>query len=185
MTDWEAGMTDSEIPIQSQSVRFREGGIGRGQGILLLYPDKLAAVDSAAELWGIVLGPIVFVAMCLLVHDIQPLGSAGAALVGGWMGGGIGKRRAARKMAANRDGVRIIPLDLITSLRIRKSTGSSGWLTGQALLVTTADGAEYEFRGRMNGWQAGLAGALTVRGRDVHVTPQGITVLPRATPESS
>jgi hypothetical protein len=36
------------------------------------------------------------------------------------------------------------------------------------------------FRGRMNGWQAG---ALTVRGRDVHVTPQGITVLPRATPE--
>jgi hypothetical protein len=55
-----------------------------------------------------------------------------------------------------------------------------GWLTGQALLVTTADGAEYEFRGRMNGWQAG---ALTVRGRDVHLTPQGITVLPRATPE--
>ena len=180
MTDREAGMTDSEIPIQSQSVRFREGGIGRGQGILLLYPDKLAAVDSSAELWGMFLGPIVLVAISLLVHDILALGAAAAVLVGGWIGGGIGKRWAARKVAANRDSVRVIPLELITSLQIRKSTEFPGWLTGQALLVTTADGAEYEFRGRMNGWQAG---ALTVRGRDVHVTPQGITVLPRATLE--
>jgi hypothetical protein len=180
MTDREAGMTDGEIPIQSQSVRFREGGIGRGHGILLLYPDKLAAVDSSAELWGMFLGPIVLVAISLLVHDILALGAAAAVLVGGWIGQGIGKRRAARKVAARRDGVRVIPLELITSLQIRKSTGFDGWLSGQALLVTTADGAEYEFRGRMNGWQAG---ALTVRGRDVHLTPQGITVRPRATPE--
>ena len=173
-------MTNSEIPIQSQSVRFREGGIGRGHGILLLYPDKLAAVDSSAELWGLFLGPIVLVAVSLLVHDLLALGAAAAGLAGGWIGGGIGKRRAARKVAAGRGGVRVIPLELITSLQIRKSTGFDGWLTGQALLVTTADGAEYEFRGRMNGWQAG---ALTVRGRDVHVTPQGITVLPRATLE--
>jgi hypothetical protein len=174
-------MTDSEIPIQSQSVRFREGGIGRGQGILLLYPDKLAAVDSSAELWGSCLGPLILVAISLLVRDILALGAAAAVLAGGWIGGGIGKRRAARKVAANRDGVRVIPLELITSLQIRKSTGFCDWLTGQALLVTTADGAEYEFRGRMNGW---LAGALTVRGRNVHLTPQGITVIPRATPES-
>jgi hypothetical protein len=117
----------------------------------------------------------------LLVHDILALGAAAAGLAGGWIGGGIGKRRAARKVAARQGGVRVIPLELITSLQIRKSAGFDGWLTGQALLVTTADGAEYEFRGRMNGWQAG---ALTVRGRDVHLTPQGITVLPRATPES-
>ena len=175
MTDREAGMTDGEIPIQSQSVRFREGGIGRGHGILLLYPDKLAAVDSSAELWGIFLGPIVLAAVSLLVPGILTLGSAAAVLVGGWTGQGIGKRWAARKVAAHRCRVRVIPLDLITSLQIRKSTGFGGWLTGQALLVTTADGAEYEFRGRMNGWQAG---ALTGRGRDVHVTPQGITVLP-------
>ena len=181
MTDREAGTTNSEIPIQSQSVRFREGGIGRGQGILLLYPDKLAAVDSSAELWGMFLGPIVLVAISLLVHDILALGAAAAVLVGGWIGGGIGKRRAARKVAANCDSARVIPLELITSLQIRKSAGFRGWLTGQALLVTTADGAGYEFRGRMNGWQAG---ALAVRGRDVHVTPQGITVIPRATPES-
>ena len=50
--------------------------------------------------------------------------------------------------------------------------------------MTTADGAEYEFRGMMDGWQAAIAGALTVRGRDVHVMPQGITVTPRATPRA-
>jgi hypothetical protein len=182
MTDREAGMTGSGIPIQSQSVRFREGGIGRGQGILLLYPDKLAAVDSSAELWGIFLGPIVLVAISLRIPDLRALGSAVAVVVGGWIGQGIGKRLAARKPMANRDGVRVIPFDLITSLQIRKSTGFGGWLAGQALLVTTADGAEYEFRGRMNGWQAG---ALTAGGRDVHVTPQGITVIPRAAPEPS
>jgi hypothetical protein len=49
--------------------------------------------------------------------------------------------------------------------------------------VTTADGTEYEFRGKMDGWQAALAGALTVRGRDVQVTPQGVTVIPGPTPE--
>ena len=45
-------MTDGEIPVQSQPVRFGEGAIGRGHGIVLLYPDKLAAVGSSAGLWG-------------------------------------------------------------------------------------------------------------------------------------
>ena len=85
-------------------------------------------------------------------------------------------------MAANRDGVKLVPLDLITSVQFRGPAGIRGWLTGQVLLVTTADGAEYEFRGMMDGWQAAIAGALTVRGRDVHVTPQGIAVTPQATP---
>jgi len=48
--------------------------------------------------------------------------------------------------------------------------------------VTTVDGAEYEFRGMLNGWQAALADTLTVRGREVQVTPQGITVTPQALP---
>src|SRR5262249_47239782 len=39
-------------PIQSSSARFRVGGIGRGQGIVLLYPDKLAAVNSYTERIG-------------------------------------------------------------------------------------------------------------------------------------
>lgn len=134
MTDRGAGMTDGEIPVQSQSVRFREGGIGRGHGIVLLYPDKLAAVDSSAELWGIVLGPLVLVAVSLLVRDILALGSAAGVVAGGWIGQGIAKRRAALKVAARRGDVRVIPLELITSLQMRRSTGFRGWLTGQALL---------------------------------------------------
>jgi hypothetical protein len=66
-------------------------------------------VDSSAELWGLFLGPLALVAISLLVHDILALGAAAAGLAGGWIGGGIGKRRAARKVAANR-GVRVIPL---------------------------------------------------------------------------
>lgn len=178
-------MTDSETPIQSNSARFRVGGTGKGQGILLLYPDKLAAVNSSAELWGVVLGPIVLIAIShFLFDDIRELGSAAGVLAGGWIGQSVGKWLAARDVAASRDGIRLIPLDLIASVQFRKSAGIRGWLTGQALLVTTADGAEYEFRGRLDGWQAALAGALTVRGRDVQVTPQGITVTPRATPEA-
>ncbi len=183
MTDGEEELTESGIPIQSQSARFRVSGAGRRWGVVLLYPDKLAAVNSSAELWGIFLGPFVLIAISrFLVHDIRALGSAVGVLAGGWIGQGIGNRLAVRRVAANRDGVRLIPLDLIAGVRFRKSAGIRGWLTGQALLVTTADGAEYEFRGRMDGWQAALAGVLTVRGRDVHVMPQGITVTPRATP---
>ena len=73
---------------------------------------------------------------------------------------------------------RLIPLDQITGVQFRKSAGLRGWLTGQVLLVTTADAVEYEFRGRMDGWHAALAGALTVRGRDVTVTGCGRPSLP-------
>ena len=83
------------------------------------------------------------------------------------------------RVAANRDGVRLVPLDLITSVQFTKSSGILDWLTGQVLLVTTADGAEYEFRGMMDGWQAAIAGALTVRGREVHAVRDAITVMPQ------
>jgi hypothetical protein len=172
-------LTDNGIPIQSSSARFRVGGIGRGQGIVLLYPDKLAAVNSSAELWGIFLGSIVLGAISrFLFHDAQGLGSAVGVLAGGWIGQGIGKWLAARRATANRDGVRLIPLDQIASVQFRKSTGFRAWLIGQTLLVTTADGTEHQFRGRLDGWQAALAGVLTVSGRDVQVTPRGITVTP-------
>jgi len=81
-------------------------------------------------------------------------------------------------VAANGDGVRLIPLDQITGVQLGKSAGLRGWPTGQVLLVTTADGVEYEFRGRMDRYQAALAGALTVRGRDVPVTGYGRPSLP-------
>ena len=176
-------MMDSETPIQRQPARFRVNGTGRGQGIVLLYPDKLAAVNSSAGLWGTFLGPIVLVAVShLLFHDIPELGPAVGIPVGAWIGESIGKRLAARNVAADRDGVRLIPLDSITSVQFGKSAGIRAWLTGQFLVVTTADGAEHEFRGRLAGWQAALAGALTVRARDVHATPQGITVTSQALP---
>ena len=58
MTDVEEKLTESGISIRSQSARFRVSGTGRGRGIVLLYPDKLAAVNSSAQLWGIFLGPL-------------------------------------------------------------------------------------------------------------------------------
>jgi hypothetical protein len=187
-------MTESGTPIMSQSVRFRVGGIGRGQGIVLLYPDRLVAVDSWAELCGIILGTIVLtVSSHFLFHDIYGLGSAAGALAGGWIGQAVGKRLAAGRAEAGRagaegagaarDGIRLIPLDSITSVQIRNSAGIRAWLLGRILVVTTAEGTEHQFRGRLVGWQAGLAGALTLRGCDLQDTPQGITVTSRAWPE--
>ena len=175
-------MTDSGTPIRSNPARFRVGGTGRGQGIVLLYPDRLAAVNSSARLWGAVIGPIALAAVSYrLFHDVAALAPAVGIPIGDWTGTSIGKRLAAGKVATDSGGgVRLIPLDSITTVQYRKPPGILSWLTGQALLVTTVDGAEYEFRGMLNGWQAALADTLTVRGRDVQVTPQGITVIPQA-----
>ena len=180
MTDTEETWTETGIPILSQLARFRVSGTGRGRGIVLLYPDKLAAVNSSAQLWGIFLGPIVLIALShLLLHDIRELGSAAGVLAGNWIGQVIAKRRAVTRVAANRDGVRLVPLDSITSVQSTKSAGILYWLTGQVLLVTTADGTEYEFRGMMAGWQDAIAGALAVRGREVHAVRDVITVMPQ------
>ena len=177
-------MTDSGTPIRSNPARFRVGGTGRGQGIVVLYPDKLAAVSSSARLWGAVIGPIALAAVSYrLFHDVAALAPAVGIPIGDWTGTSIGKRLAAGKVATDSGGgVRLIPLDSITTVQYRKPPGILSWLTGQALLVTTVDGAEHEFRGMLNGWPAALADTLTVRRRDVQVTPQGITVTPQALP---
>jgi hypothetical protein len=176
--------TDNGFPIQSSPARFRVNRIGRGQGIVLLYPDKLAAVNSYAELWGIILGSVVLGAISsFLFHDALGVGSVAGGLAGGLIGQCIGKWLAARRAVANRDGVRLIPLDQIASVQFSNTTGFHAWLIGQTLLVTTADGTEHRFRGRLAGWQAALAGALTVSGREVHTAVEGITVMPRVTPE--
>lgn len=46
--------------------------------------------------------------------------------------------------------------------------------------MTTQDGTEYRFYGRLDTWQADVAAALTVRGRPVQATPEGIAVTPPA-----
>ena len=48
---------------------------------------------------------------------------------------------------------------------------------------TATFSAEYEFRGMMAGWQAAIAGALTVRGREVHAVRDVITVMPQVAGE--
>src|SRR5215475_3705514 len=102
MTGRQVELAECGTPIQSSSARFRVGGIGRGQGIVLLYPDKLAAVNSYTELWGIILGSLVLGAISsFLFHDAWGLGSAVGALAGGLIGQGIGKWLAARRAAAN------------------------------------------------------------------------------------
>src|SRR5713101_1428323 len=110
-------MTERGTPIQSKSARFWLGGTRRGQGFVLLYPDKLAAVRSPAELWDIFLGPLVLTAIAYpVVHGWGALAAVIGVLVGGRIGAGIGKRLAVRKVAAAAEGVMVIRLDVITSL---------------------------------------------------------------------
>jgi hypothetical protein len=80
--------------------------------------------------------------------------------------------------AAGGDGVTRVPLDLITGLRTGKSPVPGDWWSIPVLVVTTADGAAYEFCGKVANWPAHLAGALAARGHDVRVTAGGITVGP-------
>jgi hypothetical protein len=46
-------------------------------------------------------------------------------------------------------------------------------------VVTTADGTEYEFRGRTGHLSGVVASALAGLGRDVRATPLGLTVIPQ------
>jgi hypothetical protein len=66
-----------------------------------------------------------------------------------------------------------MPLDSIRSLETMKS---KRWLGGQHVIVTTADGAQYGFGVKLDGWSADLASALTARGSEVRATPQGMAV---------
>ena len=72
-------------------------------------------------------------------------------------------------------------LGLITAVRTGKPEGMSGWWGIRILVVTTADGIEYEFRGTMEKWQDYLTAALTARGCGVYPAVDGITVTPPST----
>jgi len=170
--------TDSETPVQRQTTRLLMGGKTRGYGTLLLYPGKLASVRSEAVRIGTFVGLIVVWSPSLLIAPHSGPGALGALIgLGGGrlIGGAIAKSRAAAKVAPGGDNVTVISLDSITSLQTRKSTG---WLRGQHLIVTTADGAEYGFGVKLDKWSADLTNALTARGREVRTTPQGLAVTP-------
>lgn len=169
-------MTDGSL-IQMRSAGFRVPGRGRGQGLVLLYQDKLASVGWRAEALGYLLGPLALVGIAYpFVHAIGAGGAAVGVLGGGWIGGKADRRMAVRRVAEAGGGVTVIPLDSITGVQARPG----GLMGGRNLVVTTQDGTEYRFYGRLATWQADLAAALTVRGRSVRLTPEGIMVTPPA-----
>ncbi len=63
-------MNGTVKPIRSESARFLVGGTRKGQGVVLLYPDKLASVREYAEMWGYFVGPFVVAAAALPIARI-------------------------------------------------------------------------------------------------------------------
>ena len=172
-------MAGSEVVIRKQTARLV--GVGsKGQGTLLLYPDKLVHVHSQAIRWGTSLGLIVVFAASFALAQGGP-GALGALIGagGGWMiGATIARSQAAAKAAAAGDGVTVIPLDSVTGMEARKSAGIGGRLGGQSLLVTTADGAEYGLGVKLDSWSADLTRALAARGHGVVPTAEGMAITP-------
>jgi hypothetical protein len=171
---------ENASPTRSESARrYVDGGKGRW-GVVLLYPDKLASVNVRSELWGCFLGPVALVAAAW--PDTQYLGALNA-IIGVFLGSTIGRfadrRTAARKMADGGAGATIIPLGDIDSLRIDRSTRRDGMFVVETVVVTTADGTEYRFRGRTGSLPTEIAGALAGLGREVRATPLGLAVTPR------
>jgi hypothetical protein len=173
-------MAESAALIRSESARRYVDGRSSRWGVVLLYHDRLASVNVRAELWGCLFGPVVMVAAGWPVTED---GGAFHAIIGVLLGSTIGRfidrRRAARKMAAGGAGATIIPLDAIGSLRTDRTTRWSGQFAVETLVVTTADGTEYGFRGRIGSLQTEIAGTLAGLGREVRATPLGLAVTPQ------
>jgi hypothetical protein len=171
---------ESASPIRSESARrYVDGRKGRW-GVVLLYPDQLASVNVRSELWGCFLGPVALVAAAW--PGPQYLAALNAVL-GVFMGSTIGRfadrRTAARKMADGGAGATIIPLGSIDSLRTDRSTRLDGMFAVETVVVTTADGTEYGFRGRTGSLPAEIAGVIASQGREVRATPLGLEVMPQ------
>ena len=127
-------------------------------------------ITGSVRTWIYVGVPAVYLAVWFLVFHTIGFGPLAVwYLAAWWAWRAVDKRRAARKAAAGGDGVTVIPLDQVTSVRCRKGRKAPSWLGIRNLTVTTADGTEYRFDGLMEQWQGPLAGALAARGREVHV----------------
>jgi hypothetical protein len=172
---------ESTPPIRSESARrYVNGGSGRW-GVVLLYPDQLASVNVRSELWGCFFGPVVMVAASWpITESMGALNVIIGVLLGSTLGRYADRRTAARKMADGGAGATIIPLVSIDSLRTDRSTRVGGLFAVETMVVTTADGTEYGFRGRTGSLPAEIAGALADHGREVRATPLGLAVTPQA-----
>jgi hypothetical protein len=148
---------------------------------VLLYPDRLASVNTRGELWGCFFGPIVMVAAGWPVtHSLAELNAVIGVLVGSTIGRFIDRQRAARKMAAGGAGATVIPLARIDSLRTDRSARLGGLFATETMVVTTADGTEYGFRGRTGSLPAEIAASIASHGGEVRATPLGLAVTPQA-----
>lgn len=169
-------MTDGEMPVRRQTTRLLAGGKAKGYGTLLLYPDKLAAVSSGVVRISMVIGLIVVLIPTFLLPPHTGPGALGALVGagGGYLiGAAIARSQAAAKVAAGGDSATVIPLDSISSLQTIKP---KGFLRGQQLVVTTADGTQYGFSVKLDKWSADFTHALAARGCEVRTTPQGLAV---------
>jgi hypothetical protein len=174
-------MTDRRVPIHGQAVTVSVNGTRRGEGVLLLYPDELAAViTGSARIWIYLAAPVVYAAISYSVfHTIgfAPIGIW--FLAGWWVRQALDKRRGAAKAAAGGDGVTFIPLEQVTSVQTRSLAKAARWLGLRNMTVTTADGTKYTFSGMADNWNSRLAEALTACGLEVHSGPWGFTVAPQ------
>jgi len=180
-------MASNAKPIRSESARFLVGGTRKGQGVVLLYPDKLAKVSVYAEMWGYFVGPLIVAAAAYPIvrhvgsfpESISALQAALGVGLGGAIGRVVDRGLAARQVAEAPQGATIIPLDQITSLQTFRPTRLGSLFRAETLVVTTADGTEYGFRGR-TGLQNDIASALAGLGREVRATTTGLAVNSRA-----
>ncbi len=147
----------------------------KSPGTLLLYPEKLAHVESWITSWCAGAGFLIVAVLSAALAHAGPGALGGAIGAGGGVAAGaaITRRRAPRSVAAADRHVTVIWLDTITNVESRKA----GRAWNRQLVVSTAGGVDYTFRANLDQWSADLAGALGGRGRNVQPTAAGLAVL--------
>lgn len=163
-------------PIRMQTARLLGVKPLQGAGTLVLYPDRLVHVRSLVVAWASSAGFVVIAVPGIALPPHTGPGAVGGLIGAGGgalIGGAIAKRRVPGKVAAAGDDVTVIPLDSITGIETRRSSGRR---SRPGIFVTTAGGTDYGFSVKLDKWSADLASALTARGCVVYPTQQGMTV---------
>lgn len=167
-------MTEIQQPLRIRPAALYDGR-RKSSGVLALYPDKLAYVESWVTRWCVGLGFLVVAALSFALAHAGPGALGGAIGAGGGLaiGTAITKRWAPKKVAAASYQVTVIWLDSITNVERRKT----GLAWCRRLVISTSGGIDYVFRANLDQWSADLASALGGRGRSVHATAAGLAVL--------
>ena len=138
----------ADDPIRTQTAFIIKGGLKNKTGTLLLYPDRISHVGSAAM---------------------------GAAMFGGAVGmavaGKMAKNKAADKEAEGGKGVTTMALADVTEVRKAKSG-----LNRNLLEVVSADGTALMFAVKYDQWKPDVVAALHSAGRTVNDGGDVVTV---------